>query len=317
MPQWRIDMVVVKKKRITSEISFDYPVELSDEDILDSFANQLIDAASSISSHDIEIVDVDELSESEKSMEKLFEKWVIYLQKLDTFRKGFDVFTNESGKLTVSDLRKIMKGGIDALEGKIDELRDFNEDLVYQMFICTFKAFLSENSVGEDAVKDEDKFREEFECYLHWNIEKLFDFPVLLKDGKTYEVEFNGMNNEINYSIPEQKEFKDKALRFITDEQFDEILRNSWDGSGFFGIIISGDFIIRAIKDKKHIVGNSDMVIGIHDGFNGSGYYKRVDLRKNDLDKDREYGIAIDKAELDWGRYSLGSVFGSSGWEYN
>jgi hypothetical protein len=309
-------MVTVRKKRITCELGFDYPIDMSDEDVLDMFAGQIIDAASSLSSHDIEIVDVDELTESEKSMEKLFEKWVIYLQKLDTFHKGFDVFTDKSGKLTVRELRDIIRGGSDALEAKIDELRDINEDIEYQMYRCTFRDFLSGNSVDEDIIKDEEKFREEFECYVHWNIEKLFDFPVLLKDGKTYEVDYNGANNEINESIPEQKEFKDKALRFINDEQFNEILTNSWDGSGFFGIIISGNFIIRAIRDNMNVVGNSDMVVGIHDGFNGSGYYKRVDLRKNELDKDREYGVMLNEAELDWGRYSLGSVFGSSEWEY-
>lgn len=310
-------MVLVKKKRIDFEFNFDYPMDMSDEDILDLFAKQIIDITPTITSDNIEIVDVDESSESEKSMEKLFEKWVIYLQKLDTFHKGFDVFTNKSDKLTVRELRDIIKGGSDSLEGKIDELRDINEDIEYQMFKCTLRDFLSDNSVNEDVVGDEEKFREEFECYVRWNIEKLFDFPVLLKDGKTYEVDYNGANNEIDESIPEQKEFKDKALRFVTEEKFNEILTNSWGGSGFFGIIISGDFIIRAIKDKKIIVGNSDMVIGIHDGFDGSGYYKRVDLRKNELEKDREYGIRLNEAELDWGRYSLGAVFGSSEWEYN
>jgi hypothetical protein len=312
-----IDMTVIKKKRITSEISFDYPVDTSDEDVLDKFARQIIYAVSNLSSHDIEIVEVDQPLESEKSMDEIFEKWVIYLQKLDTFHKGFDVFTNESGKLTVRELRDIMRGGIDALEGKVDELRDINEDVEYQMFKSTFRAFLGDNSVDEDIIKDEEKFREEFESHMRWNIEKLFDFPVLLMDSKTYEVDYNGANNEINESIPEQKEFKDKALRFINDKQFNEILNNSCWGSGFFGIIISGNFIIRAIKDKKIIVGNSEMVIGILDGFNGSGYYKKVDLRKNELDKDREYGIRLDEAELDWGKYSLGAVFSSPEWEYN
>jgi hypothetical protein len=312
-------MVVVKKKRITSEINFDYPVDMSDEDVLDLFAAQITDAASCLSSYDIEIVDVDESSESDITLEKLFEKWVIYLQKLDTFHKGFDVFTHESGKLTVRELRDIIKGGRDALDDKVDEMRDSNEDIEYQMFKTLFRSFLCDNEVDENIIGDEERFREEFECYVHWNIEKLFDFPVLLMDAKTYEVEYNGIHNEIDETVLEQKEFKDKALRFITDEQFDEILANSWDGSGFFGIIISGDFIIRAIRDKKNVVGNSDMVIGIHDGFNGSGYYKRVDLRENKIGKDcknRDYEIDLDKAQLDWGRYCLGAVFGNVDWTY-
>jgi hypothetical protein len=308
-------MTAVKKKRITSEISFDYPVDMSDEDVLDLFATQIIDAASCLSSHDIEIVDVDEPTEYDISMEKLFEKWVIYLQKLDTFHKGFNVFTSESGKLTVCELRDIMRGGSDALEGKVDELRDSNEDIEYQMFKCTFRDFLSSNSVDEDIIKDEERFREEFESLVLWNVEKLFDFPVLLKEAKTYEVDYNGAHNEINESVQEQILFKSKALKLITEEQFNEVLMNSWDGSGFFGIIISGSDIIKAIKGKNNIVSSSEVIVGIHDGFNGSGYFKRVDISK-DCDN-KEYGINLDNAELDYGRYCLGSVFGSHGWEYN
>lgn len=307
-------MTIVKKKITISAISFDYPVDMSDEDVLDLFATQITGAASCLSSHDIEIVDVDEASESDISMEKLFERWVIYLQKLDTFHRGFAVFTNESGKLTVRELRDIIKGGRVALDEKVDKLRGENEDVEYQMYRCTFKAFLSDNSVNEDVVGDEERFREEFECYVRWNIEKLFDFPVLLMDAKTYEVTYNGVHNEIDESVQEQKEFKDKALKLITEEQFNEILANSWGGSGFFGIIMNGDFIIRAIRDKKNIVGSSDMVIGIHDGFNGSGYFKRVDISKNC--DNREYGINLDNAELDCGKYSLGAVFGDVEWRY-
>jgi hypothetical protein len=313
-----MDMAIVKKKRITSEISFDYPVDMSDEDVLDLFDKQITDAASCLSSEDIEIVDVDEPSESDISMERLFEKWVIYLQKLDTFHKGFDVFTNESDKLAVRELREIIRGGSDALEGKVDELRDNNEDIEYQMFKSTFRAFLSDNSVSEDVVGNEEKFREEFEAYVHWNIEKLFDFQVLLMDAKTYDVDYNGISNAIDESVPEQKEFKDKALKIITEEQLSEMLVNSWDGSGFFGIIISGSDIIKAIKDKKNVVCGSDMVIGIHDGFNGSGYFKRVNIANIGKDCDsREYRITLDDAELDWGNYSLGAVFGNVEWTWN
>jgi hypothetical protein len=314
-------MVTVQKKRITSEISFDYPVDLSDEYVLDLFATQIIDAASCLSSHDIEIVEVDEASESEISMERLFEKWVIYLQKLNTFHKGYDVFTNESGKLTVRELREIIRGGKEVFDEKVDKLRDENEDIEYQMFKSTFRTFLCDEEVCEDTIGDEERFREEFECYIIWNIEKLFDFPVLLMDEKTYEIDYNGSNNEINETVLEQKEFKDKALKFITEEQFNEILTNSWDGSGFFGIIISGSDIIKAMKSDNNIVGSSEVVVGIHDGFNGSGYFKRVNISHiiDSIDKichDREYGIAIDKAQLDWGKYSLGAVYGDVEWRY-
>lgn len=307
-------MTIVKKKRIICERIFDYPVDMSDEDVLDLFAEQIIDAASCLSSKDIEIVEVDEVSESDISKERLFEKWVIYLQKLDTFHKGFDVFTNESGKLTVRELRDIIKGGIDTLDERVDVLRDENEDIEYQMFLCSFRTFLCGEGIGEDTIGDEEKFREEFECYVHWNVEKLFDFLVLLMDANTYDVEYNGISNEINEAVLEQKEFKDKALKFISEEQFNEILTNSWGGYGFFGIIVSGSDVIKAIKDKKNVVCSNDLVIGIHDGSNGSGYFKRVNINK---DGDGEvYSVAIDKSQPDWGRYSLGAVFGNVEWTY-
>jgi hypothetical protein len=223
--------------------------------------------------------------------------------------------------LTVRELRDIIRGGITVLDEKVDKLRDENEDVGYQMFKSTLRTFLCDEGVCEDTIGDEERFREEFECYIIWNIEKLFDFPVLLMEEKTYEIEFNGINNEINDAVLEQKEFKDKVLKFITEEQFNEILINSWDGSGFFGIIISGSDIIKAMKGGNNIVGSSEVVVGIHDGFNGSGYFKRVNIShiRDSVDKicrDREYGIAIDKARLDWGKYGLGAVYGNVEWRY-
>lgn len=266
------------------------------------------------------MVDIDEASESDISMEKLFDRWVLYLQKLDTFHKGFDVFTIESDKSSVKELREIIRGGKDVLEEKTNEIRDCNEDIEYQMFRSTMRTFLSDEGVSEDNVGDEEKFREEFEGYVCWNIEKLFDFPVLLMEDKRYEVDFNGVNNEINVNDPEQLKFYDKALEYISEGELHEILANSWDGNGFFGIIVSGSDIIGAIKDKKNTVYSKEMIIGIHDGFNGSGYFKRVNASKiNCDDKEnpkKEFAIDLDKAELDWGKYSLGSVFGNVEWKY-
>lgn len=307
-------MIVVKKKRITCERTFDYPVEMIDEDVLDLFSKQIIDAASCLSSKDIDIVEVDNVSEYDKSMEKLFEKWVIYLQKLDVSHKGFEVFADKSDKLDIESLRDIIKGGSDVLEEKVDDLRDINEYAEYHMFKDTLGAFLCDEGVDENVIDDEEKFREEFESHVLWNIEKLFDFPVLLRDARTYEVKYNGVNNEIDESVQEQKEFKYKALKFISKEQLEEILANSWGGSGFFGIIISGKDIIEAINEKKRVVSGSEMVIGVHDGFNGSGYFKKVNISK---DRDgKVYRIALYKSDLDFGNYSLGAVFGDTEWTW-
>jgi len=188
------------------------------------------------------------------------------------------------------------------------------------MFKATFRTFLSDEGVSEDNIEDEEKFREEFEGYVHWNIEKLFDFPVLVMETKRYEVDFNGVSNEINVNDPEQLKFHDKALEYISEKQLQEILANSWDGTGFFGIIVNGGDIIRAIKDKKNTVYSNEMIIGIHDGFNGSGYFKKANAsRIHCEDREntkKEFAIDLDNAQLDWGKYSLGSVFGNVEWKY-
>lgn len=250
-------------------------------------------------------------------MEDLFEKWSTYLDRLDMNHKGFEIFDHTSGKLSVKELRIIMKGGLEELMKKIDDIRDRNECVEYAMFKSMFRAFLNEEGIEYRSTENdinEDDFRSEFECHINWNIEKMVDFPVLLIDTKRYPVCFNWEHNEIDESDPEQKMFKDFALKYISEEQLDEILIHSFDGTGFFGIIISGHDIIKAIKDHNNIVSSSEMVIGIHDEFNGSGYYKRVNIKDSDY---RQYVISLDKAELDWGRYSLGcTVSDSDDWKW-
>lgn len=325
-------MATVKKQRITFERTYYYPANMDDEDLLNTFRLQIIDDASEVTSGDIDMVDVEESeissdvssdASSDVSMEKLFERWVLYLQKLDTFHKGFEVFTNESEKSNVKELRDIVRcirnnmDNRDILGEKIDDLRDHNEDITYQMFRSTFRTFLHDEGISEDNVGNEEKFREEFEGYVRWNIEKLFDFPVLLMENNRYEVDFNGINNEINVNDPEQMKFRNKALEYISEKQLHEILANSWDGTGFFGLIVNGSDIIRAIKDKKKAVYSNEVIVGIYDGFNGSGYFKRGNASGDKENIKKEFAIDLDKAELDWGKYSLGAVFGNVEWKYD
>lgn len=53
-------MTEEKKKKISFDLTFYYPESMDNEAILDMFARQVIEAAPTISSEDIEIVSVDE-----------------------------------------------------------------------------------------------------------------------------------------------------------------------------------------------------------------------------------------------------------------
>ena len=248
-------------------------------------------------------------------MKNLIKKWRIYLDNLDMDHKGFEIFDHTSERLSIKDLRIIIKGGLKDLNKKIDDLRSLNENVEYAMFKSIYRAFLNIEGVEYYEPGSEEDLRNEFKCHVNWNVERLFDFNVLLMESRTYEVSFNGEHNEIDESDPEQKEFRDRALMYIYKKDLNKILEDSWDGSGFFGIIINGYDIIKAIKDNNNIVSSSEMVIGIHDGFNGDGNFKRVSIRE-DEDKGK-YIIALDKAELDWGKYSIGGSSTSEvDWEW-
>jgi len=65
------------------------------------------------------------------------------------------------------------------------------------MFKTTFRTFLCDEGVCEDSIGDEEKFREEFEGYVHWNMKNCSTFHSLM-DANTYDVEYNGISNEIN-----------------------------------------------------------------------------------------------------------------------
>ncbi len=303
------------------------PNDATYKDALAILLKSIENAKSFLEEHDVEISEspyekeesLDKepvVSRSNIIIEELLGGWKAHIDDIDGHGERFNVFTEESGKLTVKDLEGIIEGGRDAFDLKVDELRDLNEEEEYQMFKDTFRGFLCIRGVDENIIGEEEKFREEFENHVHWNIEKLFDFPVLLMEKKRYGVYYNGISNGINCSIPEQKEFMDKVLKYMTKEEFDDILANSWRGSGFFGIIINGGDIIRSIREDKSIAYSDEMVIGIHDTFCGSGFFKMVNNHKSVGTKEG-YGIDIKDAELDCGKYSLGEVFGNVKWEWS
>lgn len=232
----------------------------------------------------------------------ILDKWNKHLDSLDRFHKGFEVFDSNSGESSIKELSKIIEGGQETLYEKVDELRDDNSEIEYEMFKSTFKEFLKDEGIEEDSIESEEDFRMDFEGHINWNIEKLFDFDVLLKDGNNRF----GIESE-DEDDPERKAFKKEALKYISEKQFEEIMNNSSGGTGFFGILINAQDIIKAIRDNEKTVNDNQLIIGVHDMMSGSGYFKEARA---------EYKMNLDKAELDEGSYSLGDIFGHVDWKW-
>ena len=244
-----------------------------------------------------------------KKKETILDKWNNHTDSLDRNHKGFEVFDYNSGEASIEELAKIIKGGQEALDNYIMELQEMNLEYTDSMFKQSFDEFLKDEETDKNTIENEEEFRMSFEGHINYNVGKLFDYHVLLLERKQYEVSYDGASSEIDESDTEGKEFKKKALQYITEKQFKTILINSYGGVGYFGIIIHASEIIEAIQKGEKIVSDNQLVVGIHDWMNGAGYFERATVKPN-------YEIALNNAMLDTDRYGIGGVFGTSEWNW-
>ena len=99
------------------------------------------------------------------------------------------------------------------------------------------------------------------------------------------------------------KEFKQKALQYLTEQQFNKVLINAlYSGMGYFAIIINASQIIEALKKGEKSVSNNDVLVGVHSWMEGSGYFERSDTKN--------YFIDLNNCELDISNYGIEAVFG-------
>ena len=229
----------------------------------------------------------------------ILKSWKKYLKEMGTVK----VFYGRQENYSKEDLQKLMDEGLQKFE---EELQDYNLDYTYQLFETSFKEFLEDINVKIEDI-DTDKIEEcryLFEEKLDWNYEDLFNFNVILIDKKMYDIEFEGVSSSVEgvMKTKDYKEFRQKALQYITQSEFDTILNNAmYSGSGYFAIIINASEIVEALKKGEKFISGDKVLVGIHSWWNGAGYFE---------ESNKDYLINLDNSELDTSNYGIEAVFG-------
>lgn len=248
------------------------------------------------------IVYVDEMQKS------IMRVWKKYLgnEKYNVFENG----NLEKGD--IESLEKILKEGPDAVLNLENELMEYNLEYIYEMFEGELSEFITDGNLSdteEMIIKEDSDFKNElrfeFETHVNMNYESLYDYDVLIVE-KRYPVYYDGIQNKIDWKDSQSVAFRKRALKYINKEDLQTILINSYDGEGYIAAIVNGKDLIDAVINKKKTVGGN-VVVGVHDWFNGSGYFE----------ESKDYiQIKLKDAIIDSGDYSVGGVFGTVNWNY-
>ena len=237
---------------------------------------------------------------------KIMAKWKEYLRG-ETY-KVFDYTARGEGE--IESLEKMLQGGQDAVYEIETELRDYNFEWTQSMLDNAISDFAKDLSEDEQIFIEEDwdfrgELRDEYEIHEDFNYEIFYDYDILIIE-KTYPVEYDGIQNKIDWKNSQSVAFRKRALKYITKEELKTILINSYGGEGYIAAIVNGTELIEAIRSDKKTVGGN-VVVGVHDWMNGAGMYEAspayIDLKLKD-------------AMIDTGSYSVGGTFGSTDWKY-
>ena len=240
------------------------------------------------------------------SKKKIMAKWKEYLRG-ETY-KVFDYTARGEGE--IESLEKMLQGGQDAVYEIENELRDYNFEWTQSMLDTAISDFAKDLSEDEQIFIEEDwdfrgELRDEYEIHEDLNYEIFYDYDILIIE-KTYPVEYDGIQNKIDWKDSQSVAFRKRALKYITKEELKTILINSYGGEGYIAAIVNGTELIEAIRSDKKTVGGN-VVVGVHDWMNGAGMYEAspayIDLKLKD-------------AMIDTGSYSVGGTFGSTDWKY-
>ena len=191
-------------------------------------------------------------------------------------------------------------------------IRKYNMEWEWENIQEAIKNFLSEYDYKQKDISNiEEELRHIVEGNANWNYEVLFDFNVLLIDRSAqFDVEFEGVTSspENVTKNADYWAFHKQALKYIKGTQFKEILLNcNYPGVGYIGIIVNGSDIIETIQRDYKVISSRNIIVGIHNWGNGSGYY---------VDGRGEYTMNLKNVEIDSSEYGIGAVYGTSEWKY-
>lgn len=208
--------------------------------------------------------------------------------------------------LDLDTIREAMGKGMDTPAMQIDDQESDNR---FQWYEDALKEFLLERDIdiSDFDISNFEDFRDAFEERFVWNIEALADYNVLLLDGAMYDIEFDGVTSDPDNveDTDDFREFKEKALKLISENEFREILINClYPGQGYIGAIVNAGDILDSLQSGNEYA-RGHAVVGIHNWDVGSGYK---------IHSEEYVSIQIKGAFLDSGEYGIGGVFGERQW---
>lgn len=245
-------------------------------------------------------------SELDARFDELLEEWKSD-QKSARKIELFEPARNYRDSLSLKDVEKALtNGNVGDLMIRLIEL---NTEYADDMYYRELEEFLKERGIDveEYGITEFDEFRNAFEERFVWNIEDIADYNVLIIDRDMYEISFDGVTSSPD-NVEQTEDyfrFEKKALSYLTEPEFNDILRNCfYSGAGYFGAIVNAGDVLKALQsDDSTVTGTA--VIGIHNWAMGAGY--KVHSKK-------DITINVKNAELDSGNYGIGGVFGTTEW---
>lgn len=219
----------------------------------------------------------------------------------------WDLFDYNSGDLNASDVARGINEGF-------DNLVESNVDYVSEQGYAGAKQILQDNGFDPTEWEDDPEFEE-----LRYAVEGAMKFNV---SALAPSALFIRMDNEIempDFTDAEETEAAKAELLAIaeahgfTAADVDEVVRNAtYGGSGGVGVIASGSDVIQAGLNHQGEGVPTDIsgtaILYITDNMNGSGHYV--------TGGSTEIQVADLAEAIDYGRYSLGAIFGTSEWDY-
>jgi len=214
------------------------------------------------------------------------------------------------------------------VEEVVDALKNGSWDDVYQR--VEDRVFETAGVLVDELLEEEDfdinDVRENFESNLQelfWKAEELADYNIedimpnelFFYDVDAIEIpDYTSLYTEDGELVEEAEEFISKAKKFgFSEKDAVSVIENSSYGGGMggVGIIVDGSDLAKAILNDNYKL-TGDAILYIHDGYNGSGDYcigkklVTIDYKTN----------KIAYENMDYGKYSLGDVFGTTDWSY-
>jgi len=238
--------------------------------------------------------------------------WKSLEKQLSNRRNSFDVF-DYGDTLGVEEV-------VDALKnGSWDDVFDRVDDYVAETAGVIVNQLLQEEDFDINDVREQftDELQNLFfkaEELADYNIEDIMPNELFFYDVDAIEIpDYTSLYTEDGELVEEAEEFISKAKKFgFSEKDAVSVIENSsYGGMGGVGIIVNGSDLAKAILNDNYKL-TGDAILYIHDGYNGSGDYcigkklVTIDYKTN----------KIAYENMDYGKYSLGDVFGTTDWSY-